>query len=167
MHSPTPGQGSPPAGQRGAVSINTDLPPRPSPGTAEALPLPEPRRWLPYNRSLLQALIFLQTCTFSAFAAPSCGDSASVQTRGQLQTGRDGIPPLPPPAARRGDGGGSGGQAVPPAPARPRQRAGLAEQAMPRAPRPPAQPGQDRQLWGQRHSRHCPAKCATSPRVCL
>lgn len=67
------------------------------------LPLPDPRRWLPYNRSLLQALIFLQTCTFSAFAAPSCGDSASVQTRGQLETGRDGIPPLPPPPARRGD----------------------------------------------------------------
>lgn len=42
----------------------------------------------------------LQTCTFSAFAAPSCGDSASVQTRGQLETGRDGNPPLPPPPAR-------------------------------------------------------------------
>lgn len=44
----------------------------------------------------------LQTCTFSAFAAPSCGDSASVQTRGQLETGRDGNPPLPPPPARCG-----------------------------------------------------------------
>lgn len=95
--------GSPPAQQSGAASFNTDLPPRPSPGTAEALPLPEPRRWLPYNRSLLQALIFLQTCTFSAFAAPSCGDSASVQTRGQLEAGRDGIPPPPLPPARRGD----------------------------------------------------------------
>lgn len=74
------------------------------------LPLPDPRRWLPYNRSLLQALIFLQTCTFSAFAAPSCGDSASVQTRGQLETGRDGIPPL---LLRRGAGTGSSRLAAP------------------------------------------------------
>lgn len=33
-------------------------PPLPSPGTAQTLPSPEPRRWLPYNRRLLQALIF-------------------------------------------------------------------------------------------------------------
>lgn len=87
VHTPTAGHGSPAARQRGAASSNTDLSP------AEALPLPEPRRWPPYNRRLLQAPIFLQTCTFSAFAAPSCGDSASVQTRGQLRTGRDGTNP--------------------------------------------------------------------------
>lgn len=76
----------------------------------------------------------LQTCTFSAFAAPSCGDSASVQTRGQLRTGRDGNSPLPPPPpARRARAAPAGGSGAPG-----------------RAARTPQVPGTERGWMGER-----------------
>lgn len=180
VHTPTPRLGSPPAGQRGAASPSAGLPPRPSPGAAEALPLPEQRRWLPYNRRLLQALIFpanlhiqcLRSTLLWGFRVRTdtgaAGNGARWKPSSSSSSGE---------ARGQATGGSSrlgrqlrGARLCRRYPPRPRYRAGLRDEAMPKAP--PAQPGQDRQRWGLRPAappalQRCSARPATSQRLSI
>lgn len=170
----------PTARQRGAASPNTDLPPRPSSGTAQALPLPEPRRWLPYNRRLLQALIFPANLHIQCLRSTLLWGFRVRTDTGAAGNGARWKPSSPSSSgAAAGTGSCSllgrrlrGTRPCRRHAPRPRYRAGLGDEAMPKAPRPLAQPGQDRQPWGLRPAAlpallRCSARRATSQRVCL
>lgn len=155
-------------------------PPTPSPGAAEALPLPEQRRWLPYNRCLLQALIFpanlhiqcLRSTLLWGFRVRTdtgaAGNGARWKPSSSSSSGE---------ARGQATGGSSrlgrqlrGARLCRRYPPRPRYRAGLRDEAMPKAP--PAQPGQDRQRWGLRPAappalQRCSARPATSQRLSI